>query len=215
VPLLRALLDAPAGEVDVFGEICTLLFAGSDTSAASLGWAMYLLAGAPQLRERLAREAAEVVGATAPTLEAVSRLHATTAFQNEVLRIFPPIPMLSRLAVEADAIGEVAIEPGQKVIVSVIGLHHDARVFPHSRRVSLDRFPGGDIPRQMHGHFLPFGTGRRSCGGTRIANVELTTALTLLARRLQMRHPAADPLGFEWVASLRRRGGQRLELAAA
>jgi len=214
-PLLRILIDTPDDQVDRFAEVCTLLFAGSDTSSTSIGWAMYLLANAATLQERLRREIKTGLNSSGLTLEGVFRLEGVAAFQNEAMRIFPPIPILSRIAVEADAIGTLRVAAGQKVLISVIGLHHDPRTFPQPRRVSLDRFPHGATPRDPLAHFQPFSTGRRACGGARIANIEVATALTLLIGRLQMQPAGNEPLAFEWLASLRRRGGQRLRLAAA
>jgi cytochrome P450 len=208
----RALLDAliQAGDdVDLFGEVLTLLFAGADTSATAIGWAMHLLAAAPALQVRLRTEVAGVVAGTPMTLAMLGAMPQLAAFEREVLRIFPPVPILSRTAVEADRIGSIDIAAGQIVLLSVIGLHHDTYVFPNSRRVSLDR-PALEGPP---GQYMPFGLGRRICAGSRIASVEVATALALIVSRLDLSRSGDGPLAFEWVASLRRRGGQRLAVA--
>jgi cytochrome P450 len=211
--LLRTLIAA-SDDVDLFSEICTLTFAGSDTSAASLGWALWLLAESPELQERLRAEIHAAIGDAVPRLNHLPALRDVAAFESEVLRIFPPIPILSRVAIDDDMIGGLKIAAGQKVLLSIIGLHHDGRIYPQAQRTSLSRFPGGEIPREFVGHFLPFGLGRRACGGARVATLELATALTQLIRRLAISNPSLHaPLEFDWVASLRPRGSHRLSLS--
>ena len=71
------------------------------------------------------------------------------------------------------------------------------------------------MPADLHGHFLPFGTGERGCPGARIARTELAVGLAALIHVLRMEPGPDGQLNFEWLASLRRRGGQRVRLAAA
>jgi len=200
--LLDALLDA-GDDIDVFAEVCTLLFAGFDTSSAALGWAMWLLAGEPDLQERLRSR-----------LREDNEPAELDAFLAEAMRIFPPVPILSRIAGRDDTVAGIPIAAGQKVLLSVIGLHHDANIYPNPKRISLARFPGGEMPAALRGHFLPFGTGQRGCPGSKIARVEIKTAMAVLLRHLHIRRPPDNRLSFEWLASLRRRGGQRFHLAA-
>lgn len=208
--LLRALTDAEDDGVDLVGEICTLLFAGFDTSAAAISWGALLLAAMPDLQRFLRGKVRDACGDRAPTLEQVNAIPELSAFQNEVLRIFPPVPLLSRIANAADSVGTLAIGRQQRVLVSLIGLHHDRRVFPEPASLRLSRYPDGRPTREQARHLLPFGVGRRSCGGSGIATVEMAVAFAVLLQRLEFGIPDHRPLRFEWNASLRRRGGQYL-----
>jgi cytochrome P450 len=213
---LAAAVADPEIDIDLLGEVCSLVFAGFDTTSAALGWAMWLLSAAPGLQQKLRAEI-RAARAEAPDddLAAIALMPGLQAFQNEALRIFPPIPILGRRAVEADRIGETDVAPGQIVLISIIGLHHDPKAFPGPRRVALDRFADGAPGRDMAGQFIPFGLGRRICGGLRLANIELTAALALLIDRLEIAAPPPAPLLFDWQASLRRRGGQSFLLRPA
>jgi cytochrome P450 len=213
--LLSALSRASESGGDTFAEVCGLLFAGFDTSSAALGWALWLLAEAPQLQSRLREQVRGCADGQTLDLEQVLNLDELSAFLAEALRIFPPVPILSRVAVDADLVNGVAVAAGQKVLLSVIGLHLDPIVFPQPRRVALQRFPNGEVSPELRGHFLPFGVGRRSCAGARIATTELTIGLAVLLRNLTFQRPKNETLAFDWLASLRRRGGQRLLVAAA
>lgn len=199
-------LGEPLG-ADAVSEICTLLFAGFDTSATALSWALFLLAAAPDLQNFLRTKVRE---ADRSTPEAALNVAELLAFQNEVLRIFPPIPVLGRLSMAADSIEGIAIPGDQVVLISLLGLHHDARYFPAPAQVRLKRYVGGQLNPALRGHFLPFGDGRRACGGGRVANVELTVALATMIDKLEVNIADQEPIHFEWTASLRREGGQRL-----
>ncbi|SFZ86239.1 Cytochrome P450 [Devosia enhydra] len=202
------------GEADLLGEVSSLLFAGFDTSAAAMGWAMWLLAGAPNLQRKLRDEVRQALDGAPPSARTLALMPQVMAFQDEVLRIFPPIPILGRKALVDDRIGDIPVSPGQIVLVSIVGLHHDPRIFPEPRRVSLTRH-SADGPRDRDGQFIPFGLGRRVCGGARIANIELTTAIALMLDRLQIDPPPAGPMLFDYQASLRRKGGHRFSLSPA
>ncbi len=201
--------------VDLVGEVCTLLFAGFDTSAAAVSWGAFLLAAMPDLQVFLRAKVRDACGEGVPTLEQLNAIPELAAFQNEVLRMFPPIPMLGRIANAADRIGDQAVAKGQRVLISIIGLHHDSNHFPNPASLRLARYPEGRMTREQSGHLLPFGTGRRACGGSRLANAELNAAFAVLLQKLQFSIPDHRPLRFEWNASLRRKGGQYLLVRAA
>lgn len=201
-------------EVDLLGEVCTLLFAGFDTTAATLSWALFLLAINPDLQEALRRQVIERSGDEELSTDDLEQLPDLIAFQNEVLRIFPAVPIISRIANSGDQLGEMKIAAGQKILVSIIGLHHDRRHFANPAAVDLARFPEGKMRSEDHGHYLPFGTGRRVCGGARVAGTELTAALVTLLKHIRVRFADVGPLLFDWDASMRRTGGQRLIVEA-
>ncbi len=205
-----ALADPP---IDVLGEICTLVFAGFDTTSTAIGWCLFLLASHPELQERLRRDVRSVQVPVGWTADGLDRLSTLTAFINEALRIFPPVPILSRVATAPDTLAGTSIQPGQKVLVSIIGLHHDHTRYDRPQRIDLDRQSHAMTDRQPG--FFPFGVGRRHCGGARFATLEMAAALATMLSRLSFRLPAQRPLQFEWTASLRRKGGQHLLVTRA
>lgn len=59
----------------------------------------------------------------------------------------------------------VTVEKGLKVIIPVLGLHHDPDYFPDPEKFNPDRFSDenkGNIPAYS---YLPFGDGPRNCIG--------------------------------------------------
>lgn len=211
--LVGRLLRANDPDVDMFGELSTLLFAGFDTTASSITWSMYLLAREPELQSHLR---ASVVGLSSkPDLSAadILSLHDLSAFYLEALRIFPPIPVLSRMVTQDHKLDGWDMREGQRVLVSFIGVHHDRTAFADPFRVKLDRHPNGQLTRENTAHFLPFGDGKRICPGARFANLEALTALAVLLDKGRLT-PTGQPLRLKWDASMRLEGGTRLGYAS-
>lgn len=208
--LVRDLVAHEADGVDVVAELSSLLFAGFETTASAITWGLMLLAASPDLQGFLREKIKAVLAGGPPTPEGLAQLPELVAFQNEAMRIFPPIPVLGRVAVAADAIEGGRVEAGQVVMVSIIGLHHDARYFPAPAQIRLKRYSDGQLDRALRGHFLPYADGKRACGGARLANLELTAAFATLIPALEFNLADQDPIAFEWTVSLRRKGGQGL-----
>jgi cytochrome P450 len=213
--VLSSLVAATPGEVDLLGEICTLLFAGFDTSAAALAWGLWLLAQMQAVQKHLRSEIQKVAGEAEPHPDHLGQLPDLLAFVNETLRIFPPIPMLSRIAVEADVIGGIPIQPGQRILLSVIGIHLNPAYFADPIKCIPKRFPEGKPTHDQREHFMPFGFGPRACGGARFAMLELPLAMMTLLRKLHFRAMEKEEIKFEWGASMRRRQGHRLKVQYA
>jgi cytochrome P450 len=78
-------------------EAATLLFAGHDTQAATLSWAMLRLAAAPATAARLRRHcAAAGLGGGAVGGAAAARVPLLEAVVRETLRLHPPAPLVVR-----------------------------------------------------------------------------------------------------------------------
>ena len=194
----------------MFGEFCTLLFAGYDTTSSTLCWALMLLANQPSLQEQLRSEAQEA-GEGKEGLSSSSR--TMMALINETFRMFPAIPILSRIAVAEDYVGGTRIQAGQKVLLSIIGLHHDSMVWPMPSKLDIGRFPDGEPAGDKRKHLLPFSVGPRVCGGSKFAMTEISAAIAVLLRRLRFEPAEQQPVRFQWGASMRHRDGIRLVVA--
>lgn len=196
-------------QIDLAGELMTLIVAGSDTTSAAIGWALSILAEHPGFQEQLREEVAAATNGRPPTLRAIDEVPSLKPFMEETLRMFPPVPILSRLAVAADELDGHAILPDDRVLVSVIGLHQNPAAWSAPREFRLDRHEGADRSRpDRRSVYLPFSAGPRICGGARFAHMEMALALMLVLQRCRLDLPAPLPLAFEWGASMRRRGGQ-------
>lgn len=201
--------------VDIVGEIVTLIVAGSDTTAAALGWALAILAEHGAFQDALRQEVVAATGPRQPALADADRVPSLRPFLEETLRMFPPVAFLSRVALERDEVDGHTVEPGDRVLISIIGIHQNPVAWESPREFRLERYmTDGAGKAQRRSVFLPFSAGPRICGGARFAMMELSLALMAILQRCRLDLAKPLPLAFEWGASMRRRGGQRVRVTA-
>ena len=210
--LFATLAGLDDDEVDVFGEICTMLFAGFDTTASAITWAMHLL-GQDQTLQQTLRESVKHLTLDKPLqAQDVIELEALNSFVLEVLRLFPPIPVLSRISQEDVTVQGLEIPKGRRILISMIGVQQTPEVFETPTAVQLDRHPKGMVEKSASMHFVPFGDGKRICPGARFANVEILTALVVILKSMAIQSPKGNKLELRWDASMRQLNGTRLAL---
>ena len=96
------------GEAEVFDNVMTFVFAGHETTSNALAWTLYLLSQFPECDARVAREAMDTHGNEPADL---SGLGYTRMVLEESMRLYPPVPIISRDSVGADVVGGIAIRP--------------------------------------------------------------------------------------------------------
>lgn len=89
--LLESQADPGVGPTDeaIIEECIGFLFAGHETTASTLTWALYSLAVAPEIQERVAREGDRLVLGAPRVADAVDGLAYTGRVVEEILRLYP------------------------------------------------------------------------------------------------------------------------------
>ncbi|KAH9319641.1 hypothetical protein KI387_021410, partial [Taxus chinensis] len=78
---------------EIINECKTFFFAGHETTANLLNWALFLLAINPEWQENLRNEVISVCGTDIPDADMLSRLKLMTMVIYETLRLYPPATM--------------------------------------------------------------------------------------------------------------------------
>jgi cytochrome P450 len=189
-----------------------LLLAGSETSANALAWALYLVARHPPTLERLRAEHAAVLGGRPPAADEINSLPFTKAVLQEAMRLYPPVPYLSRQAAGPDHIRHIAVRPGDTVLAMPWLLHRNERLWDAPHAFRPERFMP-DAPRKPPRFgYVPFSLGPRVCAGAAFAMAEMVVLLSVLLQRLDFSAegcPAPQPRA---KLSLRPRNGVVLEI---
>jgi cytochrome P450 len=187
--LLLAARDPETGEG--FGrhqlrdQLATLLLAGHQTTAATLFWALTLLAQAPGEQERVAAEATGRSFAVNDAAATLGDLPRTRAVINEALRLYPSAFAIAREAIEPDIAAGIAIPRGAMVMVAPWVLHRHRRLWRDPDAFDPSRFLP-DAPPPARFSYLPFGTGPRVCVGAQFALAEATLVLGALIRQFRV-----------------------------
>ena len=108
-------------------ELKQYLWAGTETTALTLAWALYETAKRPEAAERIRREGEAVYGDREPTAADYSALAYTRAVIQETMRLYPPIWMLIRVASKPDVIDGKEIRVGDRVALFAYGAHHNPK----------------------------------------------------------------------------------------
>lgn len=199
--------DHRVGEQRLRDELVTLLLAGHETTASTLGWTLHLLDGHPEVAERLHAEAVDVLGDRLPTHADLHRLTYTGAVIQEAIRLYPPVWILTRMAREDDEVGGYHVPAGSDVLICPYTLHRHPGLWQDPARFDPDRFAPdrvADRPRYAH---IPFGAGPRFCVGSHLGLMEATFVLAMVARELRLSKVPGHQVVGEPMLSLRIKGG--------
>ena len=185
--LLTLLLEARDPEtgkglsdIEVKANIVTFIGAGHETTANALAWSLYLISQSPEIRDRLEQEVDAAPGPE-QSLKA-DELVFTRAVVDEAIRLYPPVPFMSRAAIGTDRIGRVRIPAGSLVMIAPYVLHRHRRLWTDPDGFDPDRFmPGRREAIDRHA-YLPFGAGPRVCIGASFSIQEIVIVLARILR---------------------------------
>lgn len=197
--LLSVLLTATAdgagpSEAEIRSQLMTFLFAGHETSATALAWALYELGRKPSVAERLRAEVDAAVDGPYATLTELPELEYTEKVLRETFRRYPPAAAVFRETDEPVDIGGYRLPADTYVVLPQFHVHTDDRWWERPRQFDPSRWddisePPGDRPEYA---YFPFGGGPRHCIGMRFARMELKLALATIARRCKITHTYED-----------------------
>jgi cytochrome P450 len=188
-------------------ELVTLLLAGHETTASTVGWTLNLVSQHPAVRDRLHDEAVAVYGDRRPTYEDLPRLRYTSMVLQETMRLFPPVWILTRRAVADDEVGGYHVPAGAEVLICPYTLHRHPRYWADPERFDPARFdPDVPVNRPRYAH-IPFGAGPRFCVGNHLGMMEATFIISTLMRDLRLEKQPGFQVKPEPMLSLRLGGG--------
>jgi cytochrome P450 len=172
-------------DVEVRANIVTFIGAGHETTANALTWTLYLLSQAPDVRERVEAEVDAVLGDGTMEPGALDRLVFTRAVLDEAMRLYPPVPYMSRTPIADDRIGDLKIPRGSYVAIVPFVLHRHRTLWEEPDAFVPERFLPENRGRIDRFAYLPFGAGPRVCIGASFSIQEAMIVLAHLVRTLR------------------------------
>jgi len=193
-------------------ELKQYLWAGTETTAITLAWALYECSRKPEIAARIRAESEAVIGDREPTAADYAGLAYTRAVIQETMRIYPPIWGLTRVAAKEDEIDGRKILAGDRIVLFAYGTHHSPKYWDDPETFKPERFMGEAARKRKPYTYIPFGGGKRSCIGGAMSQVENTLALSILLRRFRPEYVGADPAPLNATVTLTPRGGLHFKI---
>jgi cytochrome P450 len=209
------LLDAKDGDGQplsheaIRNEASVIFMAGHETTANCLAWCWFLLSQAGWAEAALHAELERVLGNRLPNLKDVPDLVYTRAVIDETMRLYPPIPLLTRQATKTEKIRSRVVEKGAIVAVIPWLLHRHRLYWDRPDHFMPERFLPGAPPIDKY-LYVPFSLGPRVCAGLQFGITEAVLCLAVLAQSFRLK--LAPGAKVEPVSRLSLRPGEHLPM---
>ena len=191
-------------------NLLTFIVAGHETTALTLGWALYLCAFDESVQEKLCAEASKVLNGRTANADDCQTLTYTRQVINETLRLYPPAAFISRTAQKDDMLCDRKVSPKDTVMIPIYALHRHHQLWDDPDAFDPDRF--GEGAKHSRFAFLPFGDGPRVCIGSQFAIMEAQIILATLVSRYKFERIAGVDPDPVMVVTLRPEGGVQLKV---
>ncbi|KAL4778726.1 cytochrome P450 [Aspergillus varians] len=186
-------LNVPRGEIRA--ECSNMMVAGTDTTAASLTYAVWLLYKHPKILAKLRDELDSAWGPAAkiPTYNDVSGLPFLRACVDEAIRVMPSstIGMPRIVPKGGRIIAGQFINEGVTVSVPTYSLLRNPSAFERPEEFDPDRWLRATAEQkvQMAQSFFPFSHGPRACLGRNISNFEQLVVTAAIVKNFDLQFP--------------------------
>lgn len=183
---------------EIIDEVMTMIIAGHETSANTLNWAWYELSLHPQAEEKLHQEVDAEVSGDVPSFDEAVKLQYGRQVLEEALRLYPPVWLYSRTAVNDDQVEGYDIPAGTNLFFSPYYLHRHPDYWDKPDQFMPERFEPEKVKQRHKFCFIPFSAGPRRCIGDYFSIVEMQIHLGTMAKKFRLIYePEANPGGIE------------------
>jgi cytochrome P450 len=188
---------------ELLDELITLIVAGFETSANTLNWAWYLLAGHPEVEEKIIEESRRLIpSVSAVSADSLADMKYTQQVLEETLRLYPPVWLFTRRSREDDELDGFDVPDDTDIYLSPFILHRTSKFWPDPERFDPARFAEGNFAKNERPYF-PFSLGPRRCLGEYFSFLEMKVHLGLLLPRFRMMRVTDEDPGLELAVNLR------------
>ncbi|KAI5054706.1 hypothetical protein GOP47_0029851 [Adiantum capillus-veneris] len=170
---------------EIVDECKTFFFAGQETTATLLTWAFLLLARHPYWQEKAREEVLHVCGKEPPAHDSVHSLKLAGMILNEALRLYPPVPYITREATKKTMLGSICVPAKTMFLLPIIDFQYDQAWWgDDAQYFNPERFADGMRSAcKTPVAFCPFSVGPRNCLGQNFAMLEARVILSMMLQR--------------------------------
>ena len=129
-------------------------------------------------------------------MDSLPKFTYTRQVIDEALRLYPPLWLMSRKAINDDQLGEFFVPSGAEIFISPYLIQRSPHLWETPDRFEPDRLGPENGPDRHELAMCPFGAGPRKCIGDLFARIEIQTHLMMFARELRLRYDETKPPEF-------------------
>jgi len=173
-------------------DICQGLFvAGTDTTAATIGFALIHLIHHPEVQEELFDELETILQGRDPSMSDLQKLPLMEATMWEVLRMNPNAPLPVHATKEAAKFRSYTIPSNTLVLLNAYHINHDPEHFHDPTTFNPHRWLNsqGKFRSELIELTATFGMGKRVCPGRPLAKTEIFLLLVKLVQTFKLSVP--------------------------
>ncbi|CAG8515079.1 1851_t:CDS:2 [Paraglomus brasilianum] len=181
----ESIVEPPLTDEEIGNCFIDITSGGIDTSSNLICSIIYCIVKHPEVKKRLRFELDTVLGTDPVRIishEDLNKLEYTEAVIQEVSRLHPVTPFVSRLPDKDDVIGGYPIKGGELLFVSVSGIQLHPKHWHNPKEFNPDRFLERDRS-SIKCEFPMFGGGLRLCPGRQLAMTEMKIIIAMIFRK--------------------------------
>jgi cytochrome P450 len=189
----------PLTDQELVHNINVFFFAGHDTTANTLAYALYYLARNRDVQEKLKKEIYREMNLELdnkkihiPTLDQLKNMEYLNCVIKETMRISPAVLEFGRKVTEDYPIPEenIVIPKDTVVLLDIYSILHDPNIYTNPDEFNPDRFLNGRYDTDV---YMPFGGGSRICVGMNFSLTEQKIFLALVLQKFDLRVTKDNP----------------------
>ncbi|KAM0017248.1 putative secologanin synthase [Helianthus debilis subsp. tardiflorus] len=199
---------------EAIAECKAFYFAGQESSSNLLVWTMILLSQHQTWQAKAREDVHRVFKHNKPSYEGLSQLKVVTMILYEVLRLYSPATIFTRITYSETKLGDLTIPAGVQFLLPVIFVHHDRELWGEdAKQFNPERFSEG-IAKATNNKlaFFPFSWGPRICIGNNFALMEAKLAISTILQNFSFELSPSYTHSPSYVVTLQPRHGAHLIL---
>ena len=185
--LLKARYEdgTPMSRRQLIDEVLILFTAGHETTANALSFTLFLLAKNQKEQQKVFEEASQLHLGSGDVVRHISKLRYTRQCIEEAMRLYPPVYIIDRIAIDHDILGGIEIPENTLLLLSLYELHRYARFWESPEEYRPERFDV-DSSRDLREYYYPFGAGPRMCVGNNFAMYEMVLTVAEIINKYKL-----------------------------
>lgn len=177
-------------DIELISQCFVFFLAGFDTSTWLLLSTTYELALNRDIQEKLINEVdrmTKMLNGREIAYDDMKTMKYLDMVISEVLRIRPPATFIDRVCTKDYTLSDgenvnLQIEKGSLFWIPIFGFHHNPNYFPNPDKFDPERFNDENKLNINPAHYIPFGSGPRTCIGNRFALMEVKIILYFMLK---------------------------------